>query len=86
MTGFLSAQKAVAVTPTDTAGTVFSACDALWIGVGGTITFIPADPAIANGTATAVATTVPAGVFPVKAVRVAATGTAATGIVALYSA
>ena len=69
--------KMVAVTPTDTAATTFESCRGLWIGVGGTITFI-------NPDGTSVATTVPNGLFPVSAIRVAATGTTATSILAGY--
>ena len=85
MSSFFSAAKSVAVTPTDVAATKFSACDALWIGVGGTISYIPEDPALPTGTAAAVSTTVPVGLFPVATSRVAATGTTATGILAMYS-
>ena len=84
MSQFPNAVKAVAVTPNDVTLLPTGMCEALWIGVGGTISFIPADPALAYGTAAAVSTTVPAGLFPVKVARVNATGTAATQILALY--
>lgn len=83
MSAFHNATKSLAVTTSDTVALPGGICEALWIGVGGTISYIPADPSLAVG-GTAVATTVPAGLFPVKAVRVNATGTAATGIVAFY--
>ena len=84
MSAFPNAQRAVAVTPSDAAAGNMSACEALWIGVGGTISFIPADPNFPSNTlGTGVSTTVPAGLFPVKVLRVNATGTTATGILAL---
>lgn len=69
--------KLVAVTPTDVAATTFESCRGLWIGVGGTITVI-------NSDGTSVATTVPVGLFPAQVIRVAATGTTATQILAGY--
>lgn len=83
MQGINSAQRSVAVTPSDATNFPDGVCQGLWIGVGGTINYIPYDPSKAAG-GTAVATTVPAGLFPVQAKRVNATGTTATGIVALY--
>lgn len=80
---FQNASRAVAVVPGDTAGSNFPACEALWIGVGGTISFIPADPAFAEGAAPAVSTTVAAGLFPMRVCRVNATGTTASAILAL---
>lgn len=63
------------VTPADGADLPRLA-EALWIGVGGTLSFD-------NGEGTTLATTVPAGLFPCRVGRVRATGTAATGILAL---
>ena len=51
---------------------------ALWIGVGGTISIIAADDSAA------VTLTVAGGLLPVRAKRVRASGTTATGIAALY--
>jgi hypothetical protein len=83
MPGIPNAQRSYAVTTSDSVAIAQGPCEALWIGVAGTLSYIPFDPALAGGGA-AVATTVPAGLFPVKVVRVNLTGTAATGIVALY--
>lgn len=74
---YYSARRLVAVTPNDSADlTVIP--KALLIGVGGTLTITAADDT------SSVALTVSAGVLPVRAKRVFATGTTATGIVALY--
>lgn len=70
------ASLALAVTPADGTDLPNGRCDALWIGVGGTISF--------NNAGATVATTVPAGIFGVNITRVLATGTSATGILALY--
>lgn len=76
----------VAVTPSDSTDLAELAYG-LWIGVGGTLKVDCAE-GLASGGATAgrttFATTVPAGWFPFKVIRVYATGTAATGIVAAY--
>lgn len=85
MAGVNNPVKYVAVTPTDGAGGNFNACDGLWIGVGGTISFVCADPALQSTAAgVSISTTVPAGFFPGKFIRVNATGTAATQILAMY--
>lgn len=83
MSQFPQANRCYAVTTSDSVALPQGPCEALWIGVGGTISFIPYDQSLAAGGA-AIATTVPAGLFPVKALRVNLTGTAATQIVALY--
>ena len=84
MSAFPNAQRAFAVTPSDIASGNLSACEALWIGTAGTISFIPADPNFPwNTLGTGVVTTVPVGLFPVKVLRVNATGTTASGILAL---
>lgn len=83
MAQFQQAQTSIAVTPHDSTNFADGVCEALWIGVGGTISYIPYKPGSVGGGA-AVSTTVPAGLFPVRALRVNATGTTATGIVAFY--
>lgn len=84
MPGLNAAQRAYAVTPTDATALPQGACEALWIGVAGTITVIPYDESQVGGHAAPVATSVNPGLFPVKCWGVNATGTTATGIVALY--
>jgi hypothetical protein len=74
-------RRQVAVSPHNSTNFAEGACEGLWIGVAGTISYIPADQ---TATGVAIATTVPAGLFPVSAIRVNATGTAAQQIVALY--
>jgi hypothetical protein len=83
MSQFQQAERSYAVTPSDATNFAQGVCESLWIGVGGTISYIPFDPANAAG-GTAVATTVGAGLFPVRAKRVNATGTSASQIVAFY--
>ncbi len=80
-----SAHRSIAVTPDDTAQARLpgGVCEGLWIGVGGTLNYVPYTPHLATDD-TAIATTVPAGLFPVRVKRVNATGTAAAQIVALY--
>jgi hypothetical protein len=74
----LSFEAARAVTPSDTVDLPDGPCNALHISVAGALK-------IHDGSGTAVTfANVPVGVFRVIAVRVFATGTAATGIVALY--
>lgn len=70
-------QNAAAVTPSDTANLTPVAW-ALLIGTGGTL------KVDTLGGQTGVALTAPAGLFPLMVTRVYATGTAATGIVALW--
>lgn len=74
--------KQVAVTPDDAVKFPGGASEGLWIGVGGTLSYLSADPSVPAGTA--LSTTVQAGLFPCRCLRVNATGTAATGILALY--
>jgi hypothetical protein len=69
--------NAAAVTPSDTANLAPMAW-ALFIGTGGTLKVDTV------GGQVGVTLTVPAGLFPVMVTRVYATGTAATGIVALW--
>jgi hypothetical protein len=79
------ASGGVAVTPNDTTDLGFLAYG-LWVGVGGTLKVDCAEAMSSSGAAarTTFATTVPAGWFPFKVLRVYATGTAATGIIAAY--
>lgn len=73
------ATAAFAVTPSDTDNIPQGPARALYVGVAGNITL----RATRNGVAV-LFPNVPVGIFPVNAVQVLATGTAATGIVALY--
>lgn len=82
-TPFQSSGRTVAVTTSDSVR-LQSLAEALWIGVAGTISFIPNDPCLPPGSAAAISTNVPSGLFPVQVWRVNATGTSATGILALY--
>jgi hypothetical protein len=72
------AQYVVPVVPSDSANFSFGMARALYVGVAGNITLDTA-----NST-NVLFTAVPVGILPVAAVRVRATGTAATGILALY--
>ncbi len=74
-------QDAQAVTPNDGADLPGGKCRALLVSVAGALKVTTA----AGTTITLTATQVPAGVvFPLRCSRVFATGTGATGIVALY--
>lgn len=87
MSDHFFSNRSVALAPDDTANATMPGgpCRGLWIGVGGTLNYIPASQnARADADPTAVATTVPAGLFPIAVKRVNITGTAATGIVALF--
>lgn len=76
---FQSFVSAVAVTPSDTAGV--SKTTALWIGGAGNVSVIMAG---AQQATPAVLTAVPAGtLLPLAVVKVRATGTTATNIIAL---
>ena len=66
----------IAVTPSDGTNDPNGPFAALWIGVGNTLTFI-------DTSGNTCSTTVPAGLFPVRVVRVKVTGTAATQILGL---
>ena len=77
-TVFSPARRLRAVTPSNDADLALGVCKALLIGGAGTIEIIAADDA------DAVTLTVAAGILPVRARRVRAAGTTATGIVALY--
>jgi len=76
------ASGGVAVTPNDTTD-LTSVAYGLWIGVGGTLKVDCASGPAGTPGRTTFATTVPVGLFPFKVIRVYATGTTATGIVAL---
>ncbi len=80
MSPLANASKASVVTPSDSTP-LTSACEALWIGVAGTLTVVVADPAVAGGTT--ISTSVGVGLFPVKCLQVKATGTTASQILAL---
>ena len=77
------ASGGAAVTPSDTTDLGFVA-NGLWIGVAGTLKVDCAEGPAGTPGRTTFATTVPAGFFPFKVIRVYATGTAATGIVAAF--
>ena len=70
--------SAVTVVPADAGQFARGTCQALHISVGGTLSVIMEDGTIGIFPA------VPVGIFPIRVQRVNATGTAATGIVALY--
>lgn len=73
-----SARKLVAITPSNDNDLAY-VTKALFVGVGGTITLIAVDDTAS------IQLTVPTGaIIPVRAKRVLATGTAATGIVGMY--
>lgn len=78
----VAAKDGVPVTPSDV--TVFPVCRGLYIGTAGTlVVHMPG----ASGLSQAVSVTfanVPAGIFPIQADQVFATGTTAANIVALY--
>jgi hypothetical protein len=69
-------QNAVAVTPSDT---TIVGCRSLYIGVTGDVTLD-----LPGGATSVLFKAVPVGILPVAALRVKATGTAATNIVAIY--
>jgi hypothetical protein len=72
-------ENAFAVTTSDTVALTHGKCRALYIGVTGNITLATNDD-----DSDVVFTNVPVGVLPIGAKYVRATGTTATGIVALY--
>jgi len=79
----VASHTAAAITPTDTATTVIPTTRGVYIGGGGNITVVMAE---ADTPATTVLFAgVQAGqVLPIQITRVAATGTTATSLVALY--
>ena len=72
----VSAHKSASITPSDV--TMFEVTRALYVGGAGDLTVTMADGNSQLFTA------VPVGVFPIQVTAVKATGTTATGIVALY--
>ena len=80
------ASGGAAVTPNDTTDLPTGLAYGLYVGVGGTLKVDCAEGLASGGSGgrTTFATTVPAGFFPFKVIRVYATGTAATGIVACF--
>lgn len=84
MSGLNIAQRAVAVTPADGVELAGGLCEGLWIGVAGTLAVRSYDSSQPGGKGAVVNTSVNPGLFPVKCWGVEATGTAATGILALY--
>lgn len=77
------AQKAAAVTPSDSADLPGGWCRALFCGSGGTIVLQSADPS-PQRTDLTFTNLSPGQILPVNVARVKATGTTATGIIALY--
>lgn len=76
------ARNAAAVTPSNTVDLSLYA-KALFVGVAGDITLVPAGDSSASGTGI-LFSNVPVGWFPVQVRRVNSTGTTATNIVAVY--
>lgn len=76
------ARAAATVAPSDTVDLTPYA-KALYIGVTGNITVIPVGSYAGGSSATVTFLNVPVGWFPVQVARVLATGTTATGIVAV---
>jgi hypothetical protein len=72
------AMDAAAITPHDTNELAAGPCRAIYVGVAGNITLVTP-----NGSEV-LFSNVPVGIFPVGAKIVKSTGTAATGLVALY--
>lgn len=72
------AQNAIAIIPADGADFTFGQCRSIYVGVSGDITLdTPNQTAVLIKSA-------PVGYHPIAAVRIRATGTTATNIVALY--
>lgn len=79
----VAAHGAVVIVPTDTAATVIPITRSIYVGVGGNITVVMADAATTATTVLFVG--VPSGTtLPIQITRVAATGTTATSLLALY--
>lgn len=82
MAGLNVASAAFAVTPSDTTD-LAAVAYGLYIGTGGTLKVDCGDDVGTQTNRVTFSGTVAAGLFPLKVVRVYATGTAATGILAL---
>lgn len=70
--------RAVAITPSDATNFTDGACHAIYVGGAGAVV------AIVNGTAITFSGAAAGSVIEIRATRVNATGTVATGLVALY--
>lgn len=79
----VSAYKAVAITPTDTAATVIAPTRGLYVGGGGDVTVVMAEAAT-SGTTTTFSSVAAGTILPLQVVRVAVTGTTATLMLAMY--
>jgi hypothetical protein len=80
----LQAEKALAITATDTTATIYEP-GVLYVGVAGTVALIPYGASAATNSTRVVFPGVPAGtVLPVLTQRVTATDTTARGFVILY--
>jgi hypothetical protein len=69
----------VAVTPNDTTNIAPAPCDAFYVGGAGTVVVIDI-----GGTTLTLTGALAGTVYPLRVMRVLATGTTATGIIALY--
>lgn len=78
----VSAHGAAVVTPSD--ATVIPVCRALYVGTTGNLTVRMVDSTTQGVGATVVFTNVAVGIFPIQVDMVLATGTTASGIVAMY--
>jgi hypothetical protein len=78
MFGNLNYKGSAVITPSDTVNLTRSPTQAIYVGVSGNISVLLLDGSTAN------LLSVPIGLLPVQALRVNATGTTATNLVALY--
>jgi hypothetical protein len=79
----VAAYKAVAVTPTDTATTTIEITRGLYVGGSGDVTVVMAEAATPTTTVTFSGVTAGT-ILPIQILRVAATGTTATLMLAMY--
>ncbi len=77
----IPANLAAAVTPSDSVNLTLGTCRALYIGVGGNVALIPPGP---GANAVTFQNAASGSILPVQARRILATGTTASGIIALY--
>ena len=80
MFGNLNYKGSATITPGDTSANNFARgiCQAIYVGVSGNISVLMEDGSTAS------LLSVPIGLLPIRALRVNATGTTATNLVALY--
>lgn len=79
MYGNLNYRSAVAVVPSDTVKFARGVCQGIYVGGAGNVTAVMEDGTVATFTAVPVGT-----ILPIRAIRVNATLTTATQMVALY--